>query len=106
MTLMKRMTRMTRMTQVTQVTLSDVIGMRWHVVVLLLAAGLCVLFSPSAWSAQTTASQIGCIIEPEEVVDVGSPVVGVIQSIVKRSEERRVGKECLWLCRSRWSPYH
>ena len=23
-----------------------------------------------------------------------------------RSEERRVGKECLWLCRSRWSPYH
>ena len=24
----------------------------------------------------------------------------------KRSEERRVGKECLRLCRSRWSPYH
>ena len=23
-----------------------------------------------------------------------------------RSEERRVGKECLRLCRSRWSPYH
>ena len=23
-----------------------------------------------------------------------------------RSEERRVGKECLCLCRSRWSPYH
>ena len=21
-------------------------------------------------------------------------------------EERRVGKECLRLCRSRWSPYH
>ena len=26
--------------------------------------------------------------------------------IVPRSEERRVGKECLRLCRSRWSPYH
>ena len=26
--------------------------------------------------------------------------------IVIRSEERRVGKECLRLCRSRWSPYH
>ena len=26
--------------------------------------------------------------------------------IVQRSEERRVGKECLRLCRSRWSPYH
>ena len=23
-----------------------------------------------------------------------------------RSEERRVGKECRRLCRSRWSPYH
>src|SRR3546814_17934484 len=23
-----------------------------------------------------------------------------------RSEERRVGKECLSTCRSRWSPYH
>ena len=26
--------------------------------------------------------------------------------IVDRSEERRVGKECLHQCRSRWSPYH
>ena len=26
--------------------------------------------------------------------------------IPSRSEERRVGKECLRLCRSRWSPYH
>ena len=24
----------------------------------------------------------------------------------ERSEERRVGKECSELCRSRWSPYH
>jgi hypothetical protein len=27
-------------------------------------------------------------------------------AFVTRSEERRVGKECLVLCRSRWSPYH
>ena len=27
-------------------------------------------------------------------------------SSLMRSEERRVGKECLRLCRSRWSPYH
>src|SRR3546814_13537346 len=26
--------------------------------------------------------------------------------IYKRSEERRVGKECVSTCRSRWSPYH
>jgi hypothetical protein len=25
---------------------------------------------------------------------------------LRRSEERRVGKECRRLCRSRWSPYH
>ena len=27
-------------------------------------------------------------------------------SVLARSEERRVGKECQGLCRSRWSPYH
>src|SRR3546814_20179008 len=25
---------------------------------------------------------------------------------ILRSEERRVGKECVGTCRSRWSPYH
>src|SRR3546814_14597762 len=25
---------------------------------------------------------------------------------MERSEERRVGKECVSTCRSRWSPYH
>ena len=28
------------------------------------------------------------------------------RTVPGRSEERRVGKECLRLCRSRWSPYH
>src|SRR3546814_4326759 len=28
------------------------------------------------------------------------------ESIGMRSEERRVGKECVSTCRSRWSPYH
>src|SRR3546814_16931944 len=27
-------------------------------------------------------------------------------SFLRRSEERRVGKECVSTCRSRWSPYH
>src|SRR3546814_2830658 len=27
-------------------------------------------------------------------------------SMPMRSEERRVGKECVSTCRSRWSPYH
>ena len=29
-----------------------------------------------------------------------------LQGSGKRSEERRVGKECVTQCRSRWSPYH
>src|SRR3546814_17791853 len=28
------------------------------------------------------------------------------RAIRSRSEERRVGKECVSTCRSRWSPYH
>ena len=29
-----------------------------------------------------------------------------VRNAFRRSEERRVGKECLSVCRSRWSPYH
>src|SRR3546814_12341117 len=29
----------------------------------------------------------------------------LVQNLI-RSEERRVGKECVSTCRSRWSPYH
>ena len=31
---------------------------------------------------------------------------GYMQITDRRSEERRVGKECSAVCRSRWSPYH
>ena len=37
-------------------------------------------------------------------VKVGSRVLAA--GIYGRSEERRVGKECIAVCRSRWSPYH
>src|SRR3546814_12144225 len=30
----------------------------------------------------------------------------LIRVASERSEERRVGKECVSTCRSRWSPYH
>src|SRR3546814_18745730 len=29
-----------------------------------------------------------------------------VDAFFERSEERRVGKECVSTCRSRWSPYH
>jgi hypothetical protein len=37
-----------------------------------------------AWSAQP----IGCIIEPERVADVGSPVFGVIQAVLVERGDR------------------
>ena len=37
--------------------------------------------------------------------DLGMLPVETLGSVV-RSEERRVGKECASMCRSRWSPYH
>ena len=36
----------------------------------------------------------------------GGVLSGGQQQQLARSEERRVGKECLCWCRSRWSPYH
>ena len=33
-------------------------------------------------------------------------VIEQVEWPADRSEERRVGKECLAVCRSRWSPYH
>src|SRR3546814_20854724 len=32
--------------------------------------------------------------------------VNRLRGSIGRSEERRVGKECVSTCRSRWSPYH
>src|SRR3546814_16152066 len=42
-----------------------------------------------------------------DVVVVGiKPLGHLSRSSRLRSEERRVGKECVSTCRSRWSPYH
>src|SRR3546814_13531418 len=46
------------------------------------------------------------------MADLWLPLGGVALAVVlravfeHRSEERRVGKECVSTCRSRWSPYH
>src|SRR3546814_6548985 len=54
---------------------------------------------------------IGCVVSIDgetqgdfmvKAEEIGDPVDGFAQ----RSEERRVGKECVSTCRSRWSPYH
>src|SRR3546814_16152174 len=40
------------------------------------------------------------VLQAWEVLSEDIPGLGL------RSEERRVGKECVSTCRSRWSPYH
>src|SRR3546814_19367306 len=40
----------------------------------------------------------------ETQIDEG--LAQVVRLALLRSEERRVGKECVSTCRSRWSPYH
>src|SRR3546814_15741141 len=56
--------------------------------------------------------------KPERVLDtansiqklgrqpIGEELEGKVRERVARTEERRVGKECVSTCRSRWSPYH
>src|SRR3546814_14218998 len=50
----------------------------------------------------------------EDIIDDRQEMPSAISDILRvyfvvriaRSEERRVGKECVSTCRSRWSPYH
>src|SRR3546814_13006432 len=54
-----------------------------------------------AWSCGMVAGLIDDIPTVAELIDRI-----MVQADALRSEERRVGKECVSTCRSRWSPYH
>src|SRR3546814_4377050 len=53
-------------------------------------------------------AEIAATIAEEAMFDLDGPIVRIAGPDVPamRSEERRVGKECVSTCRSRWSPYH
>src|SRR3712207_4145065 len=51
-------------------------------------------------SFSTAVSTVKSVVKT--AVSIGQSVKNTVTKIAKRSEERRVGKEC----RSRWSPYH
>src|SRR3546814_16898518 len=50
-----------------------------------------------------------CVADPLELLNVfhDPAMAGLVRDMIaKRSEERRVGNECVSTCRSRWEPYH
>ena len=57
------------------------------------------------YAARTPATLFAVMLVTYVVSGV-TGFVGLSTLAALRSEERRVGKECLRLCRSRWSPYH
>src|SRR3546814_8913248 len=67
----------------------------------------------SDWSSDVCSSDLAGMQEAEgqreqrriQSIEVGFRLIKVLER-AGRSEERRVGKECVSTCRSRWSPYH
>src|SRR3546814_14815828 len=56
------------------------------------------------WQAK---DQLGRSMEATGRIDPGLIFTGYTDhTVVWRSEERRVGNECVSTCRSRWEPYH
>src|SRR3546814_5984514 len=68
----------------------------------------------SDWSSDVCSSDLHVAVEvrrqrqPDIISAFGcsNPCFGQVARHRSRSEERRVGKECVSTCRSRWSPYH
>src|SRR3546814_6117876 len=62
----------------------------------------------SDWSSDVCSSDLGGAAIERQLLDAAmrARVDRAAGGFVHRSEERRVGKECVSTCRSRWSPYH
>src|SRR3546814_1321441 len=63
----------------------------------------------SDWSSDVCSSDLYLRTTYNQPVDsIQNPTNWRLPRSLKnlRSEERRVGKECVSTCRSRWSPYH
>ena len=57
--------------------------------------------------AETLKTQLDGYKDKFKEIRISTPLLTTPEDFKEvRSEERRVGKECLRLCRSRWSPYH
>src|SRR3546814_7307221 len=64
-------------------------------------------WQPHLFGGDAHVHQIAHIAFGQRDLDVAESLNGGADGIeAGRSEERRVGKECVSTCRSRWSPYH
>src|SRR3546814_1394289 len=54
----------------------------------------------------STATRSAPSILAADFSRLGEEIRNVVDAGADRSEERRVGIECVSTCRSRWSPYH
>src|SRR3546814_19303640 len=59
-----------------------------------------------ALSSQANLAGYKSVIMAADALGKIFPLMMTAAGTITRSEERRVGKECVSLCRSRWSPYH
>jgi hypothetical protein len=78
------------------------------IVIGLALSGFVLIGSATSWLTLTVAGlAMGMMIF---IMASGMTVIFGLMDVINfghgRSEERRVGKECRRLCRSRWSPYH
>src|SRR3546814_15543891 len=71
------------------------------------AIGAVAVLAPQSAAAQDADAPLSGPA-PDDTVTVGLGLAYVpdYEGSDDRSEERRVGKECVSTCRSRWSPYH
>src|SRR3546814_20463247 len=58
------------------------------------------------WGMVVAVTSIGAFAAGLPWGAVGVAAAYGLSDLFIRSEERRVGKECVSTCRSRWSPYH
>src|SRR3546814_12667091 len=64
------------------------------------------LYHPKSWVTKYVFSQDAKVIAIQYAFT--AIAIGLVALVLSwlRSEERRVGKECVSTCRSRWSQYH
>ena len=74
---------------------------RWLVLLITLAAAAYGFWSLTKLPIDAVPDVTNVQVQVNAVAPALTPV-----EIENRSEERRVGKECCLVCRSRWSPYH